>query len=179
MEPAQKPSSVSADAKSDDFDALVRPWVDEMYRAAAAIVGRAYAEDVTQHALLDAWRGFARLRDRERVRPWLHSIVANRASKFLRSARSRPKSIAVDPEIAMDHAGSAPDSQMFLAERDQLDRAFDRLTADQRVCLVLRYTVDLSVPQIAAALGLPEGTVKSRLNAAVERLRLILAEDER
>src|SRR5258705_7000248 len=95
MEPAQEARSASADARSEDFEALIRPWVDEMYRAAAAIVGTTDAEDVTQQALLDAWRGFARLKDHERVRPWLHAIVANRASKHLRAARSRPRLIPV------------------------------------------------------------------------------------
>ena len=156
------------------FEGVVAPWVDEMYRAAAAIVGEADARDVTQDALLDAWRGFARLRDPARVRPWLHAIVANRSRKFLRARRSRPRFVAVTtlPE------GSVDDRSTAFAERDRLDRAFDSLPADQRIALALHYTLDLSVPQVAAALSVPDGTVKSRIHAGVERLRAALDGEE-
>jgi RNA polymerase sigma-70 factor (ECF subfamily) len=151
------------------FEALVGPWVEEMYRAAAAIVGEDDARDVTQEALVDAWRGFGRLRDPDRARPWLHAIVANRCRKHLRAKRSRPRLIAVRvPEGAVDDRSAA------LSERDRLDRAFDSLTADQRIAVVLHYVVDLSVPQIAAALSAPEGTIKSRIHVGIDRLRAAL-----
>ncbi len=151
------------------FEALVGPWVDEMYRAAAAIVGEGDARDVTQDALVDAWRGFSKLREPRLARPWLHAIVANRCRKHLRSMRSRPRLIDVEvPE------GAVGDRSAALAERDRLDRAFASLTADQRIAVVLHYVVDLSVPQIAAALAAPEGTVKSRINSGIERLRAAL-----
>ena len=162
-------------AESEDFVALVGPWVAEMYRVAAAIVGSAEAADVTQDALVDAWRGFSRLRDRGRVRPWLHAIVANRAMKQIRAWRRRPRTINVEPDnratVASDVAGE-------VLERDRLDRAFDRLSAEQRVCLALRYSLDLTVPQIATTLSIPEGTVKSRLHAGLTQLREALAEDD-
>ena len=153
------------------FEALVGPWVNEMYRAAAAIVGQADARDVTQDALVDAWRGFGRLRDRERVRPWLHAIVANRSRKHLRARRSRPRSIPVSrwPE------GTEDDHSTRLAERDRLDREFDSLPADQRIALALHYVLDLSVPEVAAVLSVAEGTIKSRIHAGVGRLRTALA----
>ena len=170
------PREADAASVAASFEALVGPWVNEMYRAAAAIVGEADARDVTQDALLDAWRGFARLRDRERVRPWLHAIVANRSRKHLRARRSRPRFIPVStwPE------GTEDDRSTVLAERDRLDRAFESLPADQRIALALHYALDLSVPQVAAVLSVPDGTVKSRLHAGVERLRAGLAvEDKR
>lgn len=163
-------------AESGDFEALVGPWVEEMYRVAAAIVGSAEAADVTQDALVDAWRGFARLRDPGRVRPWLHAIVANRSLKQIRAWRSRPRTINV--EVGERGTPASADFAARVADRDRLDWAFDRLTADQRVCLALRYSIDLSVPQIAATLSIPEGTVKSRLHAGMERMREALAEDE-
>jgi RNA polymerase sigma factor (sigma-70 family) len=157
------------------FEGLVAPWVDEMYRAAAAIVGEADARDVTQESLLDAWRGFERLRDRERLRPWLHAIVANRSRKHLRAQRSRPRLIAVTswPDDGVDDRSAA------IAERDRLDQAFETLPADQRIALALHYAIDLSVPQVAAALSLPEGTVKSRIHAGVDRLRAVLAAEDK
>lgn len=156
------------------FETLVGPLVEEMYRAAAAIVGEADARDVTQDALLDAWRGFTRLRDRDRVRPWLHAVVANRSRKHLRARRSRPRFVSVSswPEVPVD------DRSAVLVERDRLDRAFDALPPDQRVALALHYALDLSVPQVAEALSAPEGTVKSRIHAGVERLRVALASED-
>jgi RNA polymerase sigma-70 factor, ECF subfamily len=156
------------------FEGLVGPWEDEMYRAAAAIVGEADARDVTQEALIDAWRGFGQLRDRERVRPWLHAIIANRSRKHLRARRSRPRVISVStwPE------GAADDGSGVLADRDRLDRAFESLPPDQRIALALHYALDLSVPQVAAVLSVRDGTVKSRIHAGMERLRAVLAAED-
>jgi RNA polymerase sigma-70 factor, ECF subfamily len=169
------PRDADTPGVAQTFEGLVGPWLDEMYRAAAAIVGEADARDVTQESLLDAWRGFARLRDRERLRPWLHAIVANRSRKHLRARRSRPRFISVGiwPE------GAVEDGSSVIAERDRLDRAFESLPADQRVALALHYALDLSVPQVAVALSVPEGTVKSRIHAGVERLRAVLAAEDK
>ena len=168
------PREADAASVAATFEGLVGPWVDEMYRAAAAIVGEADARDVTQEALLDAWRGFDRFRDPERVRAWLHAIVANRSRKHLRARRSRPRVVPILdwPE------GTVDDRSTVFAERDRLDRAFDGLPADQRIALALHYALDLSVPQVAAALSVPEGTVKSRIHAGVERLRAVLAAED-
>lgn len=159
----------------ETFEGLVGPWVDEMYRAAAAIVGEADARDVTQESLVDAWRGLPRLRDRDRLRPWLHAIVANRSRKHLRARKSRPRFVPVSsaPE------GSIDDRSAALAERDRLDRAFDALPEDQRIALALHYGLDLSVPQVASALSIPEGTIKSRVHAGVDRLRSVLESEDR
>jgi len=70
------------------------------------------------------------------------------------------------------------DRSTVLAERDRLDRAFELLPADQRIALALHYALDLSVPQVAAALSVPEGTVKSRIHAGVERLRAVMAAED-
>jgi RNA polymerase sigma-70 factor (ECF subfamily) len=157
------------------FEGLVAPWVNEMYRAAAAIVGPADARDVTQESLLDAWRGFGRLRDRELIRPWLHAIVANRSRKHLRARRSRPQLI---PVVSWPEDVVADGSSAF-AERDRLDRAFESLPADQRIALALHYALDLSVPQVAAALSVPDGTIKSRIHAGIERLRAVLVAEDK
>jgi RNA polymerase sigma-70 factor, ECF subfamily len=172
MEPTVAHRGVDAADGAASFEALVGPWVDEMYRAAAAIVGESDARDVTQDALLDAWRGLGRLRDPQLVRPWLHAIVANRCRKHLRALRSRPRLIRVE----MPEEGLA-DRSATLAERERLDRAFESLTPDQRIAVVLHHVVDLSIPQIAAALAAPEGTIKSRIHTGVERLRAALVSE--
>jgi RNA polymerase sigma-70 factor (ECF subfamily) len=159
-----------------DFEALVGPYVEEMYRVAAAIVGTDEARDVTQDALVAAWRGYARLRDRASVRPWLHAILVNHCRNSLRTRNRRPRQIRIDAND-LDRLGAVGDSSTAGAERDRLDRAFESLTPDQRTILALRYTLDLSIPQVAATLGIPAGTVKSRVHGAVERLRTALGEE--
>jgi RNA polymerase sigma-70 factor (ECF subfamily) len=165
--------------RSEEFEALVGPWVNEMYRAAAAIVGVDDAADVTQEALADAWRGLDRLRDQTRARAWLRVIVVNRAKKQIRAARSRPRLIAVSGPADFESGRVSSDPASRVAERDMLDRAFNRLPADLRVCVALHYSVDWSIPDIAVALGIPEGTVKSRINAGMVRLRAAIAESDR
>ncbi len=167
MEPTVAHRSADAAVVAATFEALVGPWVDEMYRAAAAIVGEGDARDVTQDALVDAWRGFSTLRDPGRARAWLHAIVANRCRKHLRASHRRPMVITSDvPEIGVEDRSAAA-----LAERDRVDRAFVTLSADQRIAIVLHYVVDLSATEVAGVLSVPEGTIKSRIHAGMRRLR--------
>jgi RNA polymerase sigma-70 factor (ECF subfamily) len=124
-----------------------------------------------------AWRGFARLRDRASVRAWLHAILVNHCLNSLRTRSRRPRAIRIDDGSDLDRFGAVGDSSAAGAERDRLDRAFENLTLDQRTVMALRYTLDLSIPQVAEALGIPQGTVKSRVHSAVERLRAALGEE--
>lgn len=159
-----------------DFEALVGPHLKEMYRLALAIVGPDDAADVTQDALVAAWRGVGGLRDEARARFWLHRIVVNRARDVIRARSRRPRWIrVVDPEAVA--GASRPDSSAEVGERDRLDRAFETLTPDQRAILALHYTLDLSIPQVAAALSIREGTAKSRVHSAIERLRAAMPDE--
>ena len=108
-------------ARSEEFEALVGPWVNDMYRAAAAIVGVDDAADVTQEALADAWRGLDRLRDQTRARAWLRAIVVNRAKKQIRAARSRPRLIAVSGPADFESGRISSDPASRVAERDMLE----------------------------------------------------------
>lgn len=163
---------------SRDFEALVEPWVEEMYRVAAAIVGPDDARDVTQDALVAAWKKVADLRRRDDARPWLHAIVVNQSRQLLRSQRRRPRAIDLAEPGVADRAGATSDSTARVAERDRLDRAFARLDADHRAALALHYVTDLTVPQIAVVLGVREGTVKSRVHSAVQQMRTELDRQE-
>jgi RNA polymerase sigma-70 factor (ECF subfamily) len=176
MQERQARESALSGASTADFELLIGPWVNEMYRLAAAIVGVDGAEDVVQDSLVDAWRGLHRLRDRGSARSWLHAIVVNRASKHLRSARSRPRTIRVET-FDDQPGGQAEDPSTAIADRDRLNRAFETLSAEQRACVVLHYGFDQSVPQIAEALEIAEGTVKSRIHAGVQRLRTTISRD--
>jgi RNA polymerase sigma-70 factor (ECF subfamily) len=178
MEPTLARGGSARDVASRDFEALVAPCVEEMYRLAATIVGPHDARDVTQESLLTAWSKLGNLRRRDDARPWLHAIVVNQCRQLLRAQRRRPRVIDVDEPGVLDRAPATPDASRAVAERDRLDRAFGRLDADHRAALALHYVTDLTVPQIAVALGIREGTVKSRIHAAVERMRVELDRQE-
>ena len=110
--------STAATSRDVRFAQLVSPWIPEMYRLAAAICGISDADDVTQDALVDAWRGFDRLREETSIRPWLHAIVANRARKDLRFRRFRPRTVEMVPEKL---SAAERDPSLSVAERDRLD----------------------------------------------------------
>lgn len=158
------------------FEARASACLGDCHRLAAAIVGPEDAADVVQDALVQAWRNVARLRDDEAFEPWLRSIVINRCRNVLRTRRRRPR--LVELEIASGVADRrADDPGLRLAERDRLERAFASLPVQHRAVLALRFTLDLSMRDIGRSMQVPEGTARSRLNAAVTRLRAALQED--
>lgn len=157
-----------------DFESMASDRLGDSVRLATAIVGPDDAPDVVQDALLEAWRHISRLRDPAAFDPWLRSIVINRCRNVLRTRDRRVRTIDLAAgALARDIHGSG----FRLEQRDRLDRAFHRLSADHRAVLVLRYTLDLQVRDIALTLDVPEGTVKSRLNAAITRLRSAVGEE--
>ena len=157
-----------------DFEALVEPRVDGLFRLAAAIVGPDDGRDATQDALVQAWRSFGALREPAALDAWLRAIVVNRCRNVLRSRRRSVRSIPVEFAAEVP-SPDAPLGDAF-AERDRLDRAFERLSSDDRSILALRFSLDLPVREVAAALEIREGTAKSRLHAATTRLREELRE---
>ena len=151
------------------------------FAAAARLILRdeQAAQDAVQEALVDAWRDIRGLRDPERTEAWLYRILVNACRDRAKRDRRRaliefPASIATVPERAGPIV-AGPD----LETRDQLERALARLPADQRAVLVLTYYVDLPLVEAAAALSIPVGTMKSRLNRARLALRAALEADER
>ena len=122
-----------------------------------------------QEAFLRAWRRRASCRTPEAPLPWLLQITRNEALRLLRqnarhgvTAESFDEPAEDDPDLA--HAASRVD----------LDRALAGLSHEDRRLLELRYTDDLTQPRVAAALGIPEGTVKVRLHRLRSRLRVAL-----
>jgi RNA polymerase sigma-70 factor (ECF subfamily) len=165
-------------ARSGDhgaFEALARRSAPRMEAVARLILRDPdLAADAAQDALIRAWRDLPGLRDPAAFDTWLHRLVI-RAS--LDVARRRRRAIAVEGHIvetmaAGDHAPAA-------AERDEMERAFERLDHEQRAILALRFYADLDVPDVAIALGIPLGTAKSRLHRALAALRAALAADAR
>jgi RNA polymerase sigma-70 factor, ECF subfamily len=132
------------------------------------------AEDATQDALVRAWRDLPTLRDVERFDAWLYRIVVNACADVGRRRRRWRSEITV---LTAEPAES--DRASELADRDQLERGLRRLTDAQRTILVLHFYVGLPLPDVAAALDIPNGTAKSRLHYAIEALRAAIAADER
>jgi len=134
------------------------------------------AEDAVQDALVEAWRDIRGLRDPERLDAWLHRLLVRACYRHARlEQRRRVTEISV-PAI---EGGATTDAAHGLADRDEIERAFRRLTDDQRTVLALVYYADLSLSDVSVVLGIPLGTTKSRLNRALGALRAALAADAR
>jgi RNA polymerase sigma-70 factor (ECF subfamily) len=133
------------------------------------------AEDALQDALVIAWRDLPSLRDPDRFDAWVHRLLTNVCIAQAGRERKRIANLYVLP---VDDP-AAPDELLSVADRDQLDRGFRRLTADERAILVLRHYVGYEPAEIADVLGIPAGTVRSRLHHAHRAMRAALDADAR
>jgi RNA polymerase sigma-70 factor (ECF subfamily) len=133
------------------------------------------AEDATQQALLAIWRDLPKLRDPARFEAWAYRILVHACyAEGRRSRRWEPSLMllsADEPRVA-DGTGS-------IADRDQIERAFRRLPIHHRAVVVLHHYLDMSQREVADALGIPPGTVASRLHHATRSLRSALEADAR
>lgn len=130
------------------------------------------AEDATQVALLGIWRKLPRLRDPARFEAWSYRFLVNAcADEARRTRRALPDWPATAEPMAPDPFGA-------VLARDQLEHAFGRLTVEQRAVIVLRHFLDLKREDVAEALGVPVGTVDSRLSRAMTKLRDALQTEE-
>ncbi|HEX6867250.1 MAG TPA: sigma-70 family RNA polymerase sigma factor [Candidatus Limnocylindrales bacterium] len=131
------------------------------------------AQDAVQQAFLLAWRELPRLRDPERFGPWLHRLLVNACYEELRRHRRWSTRITVLP---VDGPGE-PDPTISVDDRDALDRAFRRLSPEQRAVFVLHFHAGHPLTDIADIVGVPLGTVKSRLHYATRSLRAAIVAD--
>ena len=174
MEPVT--SVVVSEVTVDAFAAMSRTDVDRAYRLAWAILGNDEdAADATQDALTTAWQRRSSLRDPDAMEAWLSRILVNKCRDRL---RSRARGSGRVRSIELVALPSVADGSEYAAERDELGRALERLNPDQRIVVVLRFWADLTVDAIADRLGVPTGTVKSRLHNSLNTLRSTL-EDAR
>ena len=141
-------------------------------RAAYGILrDRDQAEDAMQAALVSIWRNLPKLRDPARFEAWSYQILVRACYAEARRARRRP------PAQLRDLA--PPDELGAILDRDELEHAFRRLTLDQRTVLVLRHYLDLAPETVARTLGIPVGTVHSRVHRALDAMRAALEADGR
>lgn len=161
------------------FDSLVEARVPTMLRTAMAITGReADARDAVQDALVAAWRELPALRDPAAFDAWLTRILVNRCRRGLRRlGAARVREISTDL-VGDAVAPSAPDHAAGVVERRALERAFDRLSIDERTILVLHHLDGRALAEIAAVLEIPVGTAKSRLFGARKALERALSREE-
>ncbi|MHC4223635.1 MAG: RNA polymerase sigma factor, partial [Planctomycetota bacterium] len=154
------------------FRAIVERYAAAVLRTSHAVTGNAQAaEDATQETFLAASRGLRRFDRSRSLRAWLLGIAVKRASKLV---RGRVRSERREKEVAMAPRPEDPrpsDEAQRRETEELLERALDELPADQRAPLALHYVEGLSQREVAEALGVPQGTAKSRIARALEALR--------
>jgi RNA polymerase sigma-70 factor, ECF subfamily len=166
-------------ARSGDeeaFASIARGAADRLFAVAYRIlrdVGR--AEDAVQQTLVSAWRQLPELRDVDRFDAWIHRILVHACYAEAKQAQKWSANVRM---LSVD-GPATPDTTLSVATRDALDRGFRRLPPNQCAVFVLHHYLDLPLGEIAETLGVPLGTVKSRLHYATASLRAGLEADAR
>jgi RNA polymerase sigma-70 factor (ECF subfamily) len=150
------------------FRDLADHHLDAAYRLAHAILRDPIeAQDATHDAFVAAWRSWDSLRDRGKFEPWFDRIVVNTCRNRLRRERRR-SAVDISNEVAL----TAGDEFSHSIEREVIGEALASLSPDHQVVVALRFYRDLTIPQIAERVGVPVGTVRSRLHYALKRLQV-------
>lgn len=145
-----------------DLEALFRTHWPRAFRAAYLVAhDAAAAEDIAQESFLAAIRSLDRFDRRRPFGPWLHRIVVNRAIDW-----TRARTLRGEVELAERAATAPPPS-----EPDETLAALARLPPEQRAVVVMRHLLEFTPGEIAEALGLPRGTVNSRLRRGLDALQ--------
>jgi len=177
LAPAAREARLIEKARSGDpasFEELVRTYQDVALRTAYVIVGdHDEAGDAAQEAFVKAFHALGRFRAGAPFRPWILRIVANEAINKRRAAHRRAdlriRVSLADPPRRLE---AGPEETVLAAERrDELLAAVNALRPEDRLVIAYRYWLELPEAEMAAALGVARGTVKSRLSRALGRLR--------
>jgi RNA polymerase sigma-70 factor, ECF subfamily len=161
-----------------DANAMQRLWDQHaaaLWRYAWRLTGdRAHAEDVVQETLLRAWQRPQVLNNGQSPRGWLFTVARNMIIDDRRSARFRNEVLPLDGSGPPEPSG--PDEQTGVLNRALIGDAMAQLSAEHRAVVGRSYYLGWTTAQIAADLGIAEGTVKSRLHYALRGLRQALLE---
>lgn len=153
------------------FSALAAAAIDRLYAIARRVLrDDAGAEDAVQDCLLHAWRDIRVLRDPTRFDAWLYRLLLNACRDEQRRVWHRPVQALADdiePPALIDDVAD-------VIRRDELERGFRALSTEHRMALVLFHYQGLRAREIADLLGIPEGTVVSRLHYGSRALRIAL-----
>jgi RNA polymerase sigma-70 factor (ECF subfamily) len=160
------------------FTTLVVRHGDRLFSVAYRILRDASrAEDAVQQAFLIAWRELPRLRDESRLEAWLFKLLVNVCYAEARHTRRWQPGLHL---VTDDRQGpTTDDAQLSVARRDELERAFRRLSGEHRTVLVMHHYLGLSGAEIGERLGLSPGTVRSRLHYARQQMRAALEAESR
>ncbi|TMC39557.1 MAG: sigma-70 family RNA polymerase sigma factor [Chloroflexi bacterium] len=156
------------------YEEIVQRYQQVAFRTAYVIAGSAAdAEDAAQEGFVKAYRALHRFRAGAELRPWLLRIVANEARNRVRSSGRRHRlELRLTEGFRPGDAAPSPEAvAVALDERKRLLAMVNALSEEDRLVIASRYFLELSGDETAAALGIPEGTVKSRLSRALARLR--------
>jgi RNA polymerase sigma-70 factor (ECF subfamily) len=146
---------------------------DQLYSVGRRILRDGHAaEDAVQEALMRGWRDLRSLREPERFEAWMHRLLVRAC--YDQTRRRRTFEVAISP-IDADRSDPA-DGIAVVVHRDELERAFLKLSIEQRAVLVLTHYVGMQAADVGHVLGIPVGTVRSRLHYAVQSMRTTLAQ---
>jgi RNA polymerase sigma-70 factor (ECF subfamily) len=160
------------------FEALVRKYQHRVIGLARGLLPDwADAEDVAQEAFLRAYKGLRQFRGASQFRTWLFQIVLNTARTFRQRQRSRGEVVA--GENVLEAVAGHDRMEMAVVARDRVARALAVLSAELREAVVLRDVEGLDYREIADALGVPIGTVESRIFRGRRQLREALGHEAR
>ena len=158
----------------DAFAELARVAVVRLDQAARLILrDPELARDAVQEGLIRAWRDLPKLRDPDRFDAWLHRLTVNACIDQTRRRRRRP----IEVELTPIHAPAVTDTAGALADRDFVDGVLRHLDERERAIVVLHYFLGMPLTDVAATLGIPVGTVKSRLHRALGEMRIAISTD--
>ena len=155
------------------FDALATAMYDRLYAIGRRILRDGHAtEDAVQEALIRSWRDLRSLRDPNRFEAWMHRLLINACHDL--SRRGRRFEVEVQT-IALDRSDPTDDYET-VATRDELDRAFLQLPVEHRAVLVLTHYVGMTANEVGDVLGIPVGTVYSRLHYGIRMMRIAMVD---
>ena len=140
-----------------------------VYTQMVRMVGKQDAADLTQHVFIHLFRNLSKFDGRSKLETWVYRLASNEALQFIRSRSRHPTQTLLD-----DPVGNAKNNQESFEQNELLNVALSRIDEELRVVFVLKEQQELSYREIADVLGIPEGTVGSRLNRARAELREIL-----
>ncbi|MDZ4230748.1 MAG: sigma-70 family RNA polymerase sigma factor, partial [Dehalococcoidales bacterium] len=152
------------------FEALFRQYQQLVFKTAYLITGtREEAEDVLQEVFVSVWRSRHTFDpDKGKLTTWLHRITVNKCLE--RQRKKKLTSVSLE-RFDLPEAEASAGVPVDRAEQERLTAAMDVMDSKHRTVLVLRYFNELSYDEIAHTLGIPPGTVKSRINQALKLLR--------
>ena len=162
----------------DAFRLLVENYRKVMFGTAYLMTkDRGLAEDALQDALVQMWKHLPSLRQGVSLKAWLVRIVVNEVNRQRRKKRVLTVPLEYAPEI-VDDCDDAVTMMIRNEDHQNLRQAMEQLPLEIKETVILRYFSDLTVPEIAAVMKKPEGTIKSRLSRALIRLNEILSNSE-